>query len=252
MALPVTEQHKALIAVATQQNCDASSLEDGGVSMHTLPETASFSNVDALARAAKSPAYIGTSAGDLVFSAHLASGEDGQNEVDEVNECEGDETEHRPKKRRRRNGNGNGNPAEVKSDDAQKIAAARARLEKTVPELQGDDLNVAQKVLTKLVGELRGSAGEVVVQSTALLAKKLGSGESRQRVVVAARLNAGIAIRVDALRACMGTCWADGLLTTLPTLHGIGSIELPLSEEARAATLFGNKTILLVSSVEAK
>ena len=250
MALPVTEQHKALIAVATQQNFHASSLEDGSVSMHTLPETASFSNVDALARAAKSPAYIGTSAGDLVFSAHLASAEDGHKEVDQVNECEGGETEHRPKKRRR--SNCNGNPAEVESEDARKIAAARARLEKTVPELHGGDLDVAQKVLTKLVGELRGPVGEVVVQSTALLAKKLGPGESRQRVVVAARLNAGIAIRVDALRTCMGTCWADGLLTTLPTLHGIGSIELPLSEEARAATLFGNKTILLVSSVEAK
>ena len=240
MVSHVTEQHQALIVVATQQNCPTSSLEEGGVSMHTLPETASFSNIDTLECAAKSPAYIGTSAGDLVFSAHLESAEN------ELDEGDGGETEHRPKKRRR------DNLSEVQSEDAQKIAAARARLEKSVPELHSEDLDVAQKVLTKLVDDLRGPTGEVVVQSTALLAKKLGSGESRQRVVVAARLNAGIAIRVDALRNCMGKCWADGLLTTLPTLHGIGSIELPLSEEARAATLFGNKTILLVSSVEAK
>ena len=216
--------------------------------MHTLPETASFSNVDALASATKAPTYIGTSAGDLVFSAHLAPAKD-------EDEGEDAETEHRPKKRRRGNSNGNINGSITcgeENGDAKKIAEARARLEKSVPELQSDELDVAQKVLTKLANELRGPAGEVVVQSTALLAKKLGPSDSRQRVVVAARLNAGIAIRVDALRNCMGTCWADGLLTTLPTLHGIGSIELPLSEEARAASLFGNATVLLVTSVDAK
>lgn len=238
------EEHRALMVVAMQQNCTRSSLEDCGVSMHTLPETASFSNVDALACATKAPTYIGTSAGDLVFSAHLAPAE---------GEAEGEdgEAEYRPKKRRRSNGNGN-NPCGEESEDAKKIAEARARLEKSVPELQSDELDVAQKVLTKLANELRGSAGEVVVQSTALLAKKLGPSDARQRVVVAARLNAGIAMRVDALRNCMGACWADGLLTTLPTLHGIGSIELPLSEEARVASLFGNATVLLVTSVDAK
>ena len=181
-----------------------------------------------------------------MFSAHITPAEG-------EGEGEDGEAEHRPKKRRRGNGNGNGNNACAdKSEDSQKIAEARARLEKSVPELQSDELDVAQKVLTKLANELRGSAGEVVVQSTALLAKKLGPSDSRQRVVVAARLNAGIAIRVDALRDCMGVCWADGLLTTLPTLHGIGSIELPLSEEARAASLFGNATVLLVTSVDTK
>jgi hypothetical protein len=241
------QEHQALVAVANNQNCTASSLEDGGVSMHTLPETASFSNVDALARATNAPTYIGTSEGALVFSAHLERAG-----VGEKKEEEEEEEECRPKKRRRANGHGTGDASETESEDARKIAAARSRLEKSVPELQRDELDVAQKVLTKLVGELRGPAGEVVVQSTAMLAKKLAPDDERQRVVVAARLNAGVAMRIDALRACMGTCWADGLLTTLPTLHGIGSIELPLSEEARAASQFGNAAVLLVTSVTAK
>ena len=113
-------------------------------------------------------------------------------------------------------------------------------------------LFAAQRAISKLANELRGPSGEVVVQSTALLAKKLAPDDARQRVVIAARLNAGIAMRVDALRNCLGACWADGLLTTQSTLHGIGDIELPLSKEARAAARFGNATILLVTSVAAK
>ena len=44
------------------------------------------------------------------------------------------------------------------------------------------------------------------MQSTAMLAKKLAPDDVRQRVVIAARLNAGIAMRVDVLRGCLGDC----------------------------------------------
>lgn len=232
MTTTFVKQHEALAAIAVEQNCGVSSLVGGSVSTHILPETASFSNVDAISSATKSPVYIGTSARSLVLSAHL--------EPDE------EDVEERPKKRRC------GRNYQTGSDYARKIAEARARLEKSVPDLKSDELDVAQKVLVKLANELRGSAGEVVVQSTAMLAKKLGQTDSRQRVIVAARLNAGIAIRVDALRSCIGACWNDGLLTTLPTLHGIGKVELPLSEEAHAALAFGNVTLLLVTSVPTK
>ena len=232
----VLKQHKALMTVATKQNCSGSSLEESGVSMHTLPETASFSNVDALSRVVDSDnAYIGTSAGDMVFSVHLTPAE-----------TDAPEAEAQPKKRRRTA------PDETVAHNEREIAAARARLEKSVPELESTDLDTAQKAITRLANELRGPAGEVVVQSTAMLAKKLAPDDVRQRVVIAARLNAGIAMRVDVLRGCLGDCWADGLLTTQSTLHGIGKLELPLSEEAQAASLFGNATILLVTSVAAK
>ena len=233
----VLEKHQALMRVAIEQNCTASSLEDERVSMHTLPQTASFSNVEALAGATGARSYIGTSANDMVFSAHLSCEEEAK---------AGEEEEHRPKKRRRTVGD------EVAARNGREVAAARERLEKSVPELSRDELDVAQKVITRLANELRGSDGEIVVQSTVMLAKKLSLTDTRQRVVIAARLNAGIAMRVTTLRNCLGECWADGLLTTQPTLHGIGKIELPLSEEARAAESFGNAAILLVTSVAAK
>ena len=56
------------------------------------------------------------------------------------------------------------------------------------------------------------------------------------------RVNAGIELKVDQLKSCLGVCWKDGLLTTLPTLQGIGKLELPLSEEA-AAAYFGNMSL---------
>lgn len=233
METVIEKQHAALAAVATNQNCTSSALVGGRVSMHTLPETVSFSNVDALARATESETYVGTSAGDLVFSAHLAVEDQDENQ------------EHRPKKRRR------SDPDEHAKHNSRSLADARARLEKSVPELQSDELDVAQRAITKLVNELRGPSGEVVVQSTAMLARKLAPDDTHQRVVIAARLNAGIAMRVDALRGCLGACWADGLLTTQSTLQGIGKLELPLSKEAQAASLFGNATILLVTSVAA-
>lgn len=230
----VLKQHQALVAVAANQNCNSSSLEEGDVSMHTLPETASFSNVDALSRVVDSDeAYIGTSAGALVFSVHLAPAN-----ADALVDAQ-------PKKRRRTA------PDEHKEHHGREIAQARARLERSVPELQSDELDLAERAMTRLVNELRGPAGEAVVQSTAMLAKKLAPDDARRRVVIAARLNAGVAVRVDVLRGCLGDCWADGLLTTQPTLHGVGKLELPLSEEAQAASRFGNAAILLVTSVAA-
>ena len=129
------------------------------------------------------------------------------------------------------------------------MATARSRLAKSVPSLPSDELDIAQQVLTRIVLNLRGPNGEIVVQSYALLSKKLGADDSRARVVIAVRLNAGIELKVELLKTCLGACWNDGLLTTLPTLQGIGKVELPLSEEAAAAAFFGNMSLLLVTSV---
>ncbi len=212
-----------------------SQLVSGNVSVHKLPETTSFANLEALAKAAeKAESYVGTVEKDLVFSAHLtpkASATD-----------DDDAPEPPPKKRRRFGGD----------EDADRVFAARERLAKSSSNLPSEELDVAQRVLTKLVKDLRGPEGEIVVQSSAILGKKLGVSDSRPRVVVAARLNAGIEINVKLLKQCLGECWKDGLLTTLPTLHGIGKLELPLTEEATASAFFGNATILLVTSVPTK
>jgi len=221
--------HASISSVAKGEGCTRSSLAPGNVSIHTLPKTASFSNVATLARVAKTAAYVATVGEELLFSARLGPRE----EEDE------EEPEQRPAKRRR----------DTSAEEADRVATARSRLSKSAPALPSKELDVAQRVLTRLVRDLRGPNGEIVVQSYAILSKRLGVADSRPRVVVAARLNAGIELGVDLLKSCLGACWEDGLLTTLPTLHGIGKLELPLSEEAAAAAFFGNSSVLLVTSV---
>jgi hypothetical protein len=232
--------HASLVSAANAQHCRRSVLTPGKVSLHTLPETASFANIEALASAAKGAeaVYVATQGKDLVFSARLGDQEKKKGD----GPTEDDEEAHRPKKRRR----------DTSAEEADRVATARLRLSKSAPTLPSDELDAAQQVLTKLVLNLRGPNGEIVVQSYALLSKKLGVDDERARVVVAARLNAGIELKVDLLKSCLGACWKDGLLTTLPTLQGIGKLELPLSEEASAAAFFGNMSLLLVTSVPFK
>lgn len=231
--------HASLVSAANAQHCRRSMLTPAKVSLHTLPETASFANIEALASAAKGAeaVYVATQGKDLVFSARLNDQEKKEGEP-----TEDDEEAQRPKKRRR----------DTSAEEADRVATARLRLAKSAPSLPSDELDAAQQVLTKLVLNLRGPNGEIVVQSYALLSKKLGVDDERARVVVAARLNAGIELKVDLLKSCLGACWKDGLLTTLPTLQGIGKLELPLSEEASAAAFFGNMSLLLVTSVPFK
>lgn len=234
----IEARHASLVSVANAQHCRSSLLTPTNVSMHTLPETASFANVDTLASAVKTTSYIATQAKDLVFSVRLGAAH-GRSADEEKEQEEEEDEPPRPKKRRR----------DTSAEEADRVASARSRLAKSVPSLPSDELDVAQQVLTRLVLNLRGPNGEIVVQSYALLSKKLGADDSRARMVIAVRLNAGIELKVELLKTCLGACWNDGLLTTLPTLQGIGKVELPLSEEAAAAASFGNMSLLLVTSV---
>jgi len=243
----VEASHASLVSVANAQHCRRSVLTPTKVSLHTLPETASFANVEALASAAKgaSATYVATQGKDLVFSARLgqqARNQERKEEEKAEEEKDDNDEASRPKKRRR----------DTSAEEADRVANARQLLAKSAPALPSDELAVAQQVLTNLVLNLRGPNGEIVVQSYALLSKKLGVDDERARVVVAVRLNAGIELKVEQLKSCLGVCWKDGLLTTLPTLQGIGKLELPLSEEASAAAFFGNMSLLLVTSVPPK
>jgi hypothetical protein len=252
----VEASHASLVSVANAQHCCRSVLTPTNLSLHTLPQTASFANIEALAGAAKgaTATYVATQGKDLVFSARLdqqvrsqerSKDDEKEGEAEkkvEVNDEDDEDEAPRPKKRRR----------DTSAEEADRVANARQCLAKSAPTLPSDELAVAQQVLTKLVLNLRGPNGEIVVQSYALLSKKLGVGDERARVVVAVRLNAGIELKVGLLKSCLGACWQDGLLTTLPTLQGIGKLELPLSEEASAAAFFGNMSLLLVTSVPPK
>lgn len=214
------EAHDALSKVAKAQNCTASELERC-VSRHTLPKTTSFANLEAIHAAATGTCFVGTSASEMAISAHF----------------EGVEIALPPAKKRRR------------EERTERVTDARKQLAKSMPDLPSAELDVAELVLLRLVNQLRGSEGEICVYSFAVLGKKLSSTDPRPRVVIAARLHAGVAMSVEVLKEVLGTCWSDGILTTLATLHGISEIDLPYSAEAQAALSYGNTPLLLVTSV---
>lgn len=127
--------------------------------------------------------------------------------------------------------------------------------------LKGDDATVtddmlasAQQALYTLLSRLRGAGGEDVVESWGLSFKKLeGTSDSqRPRLILSARLTPGVAVPLAPLFSCLGIrCTSDGLLTTQDSSSLASGFDLPLSEQARAAELHGQRAITLFATVGA-
>jgi hypothetical protein len=230
--------HIALCNVAKDVNCTNSEFENG-VSMHTLPATVSFANLSKLHRAAveqgkRAPQadYLATTGSDLVFSSNF-------NRVSALLQAaDGAVASSKHRKRRR----------DDREDQAERVEQARNRLGKCMPDLPASELDAARTVLVNLVNDLRGASNEVVVQSFALLAKKLHASDAKPRVLIAVRLNAGIAVPLALLKRCLGPCWSDGAVTTEDSVSSVSDTDMPLSEEARAARDFGNLPLMVVTS----
>lgn len=139
-----------------------------------------------------------------------------------------------------------------REDQTERVAQTRDRLAKATPSLPEAELDTARDVLTNLVNELRGPANEVVVQSFAILARKLSPSDAAPRVVISLRLNAGVAVGVALLKRCLGPCWADGAITIESSVSSVSDADMPLSAEAEASRAFGNSPLLLVTSVPRK
>ena len=108
---------------------------------------------------------------------------------------------------------------------------------------------MAEDILKRVVTELRGPAQEILIQSYAMLSKKLQDSDSRPKIVLAMRLNAGIPVPVTQLKRCLGQCWRDGLVSVEPSVGGVCGSDLPLSEEGAASMEQGNAPMLVVTSV---
>jgi hypothetical protein len=232
--------HAELCKTARDVNC-RTSVFDNGVSMHTLPATVSFANLAKLHRTAvdggkRTPQtdYLATAGSDLVFSSNFKRAATMQQAADA--EVANSSSKHR--KRRR----------DDREDQAVRVDQARNRLSKCFPDLPASELDAARTVLVNLVNDLRGASNEVVVQSFALLAKKLHTSDAKPRVLIAVRLNAGIAVPLALLKRCLGPCWSDGAVTTEDSVSSVSDADMPLSEEARAARDFGNLPLMVVTS----
>lgn len=134
-----------------------------------------------------------------------------------------------------------------------KIGSTVERVRKAAAKDSLDDgeLATAREVLERSVARLVGPTGpdERAVQSFGVYQRKLAESDPRPRIVLAMRLNAGVAVRLSELKSCLGPCWQDGAITTADSVFGVESLELPLTPEGQASRYFGNLPVLLVTSV---
>ena len=236
----VEAAHSSLCLVARAQGCTDSRLV-GSVSRHTLQPTASFANVSALYQATKAAAaagatppraFVATSGSALVFSARLEpAATPAPKPPVPPSAAQG--------KRKR----------ELCEDQEEGVDKARRRLAAANNgPTSAQELDVAQRVVEQVL-RLRGPSGEVLVQSYALLTKKLKPTDESPSVVVAIRMSSGIPVSVASLKRCMGACWNDGLVSSESSVNGVCDRDLPLTDEGAASMAMGNLPMLIVTSV---
>jgi hypothetical protein len=232
--------HASLSAVALGKRCTDSKLV-GSVSRHTLPSTASFADVSAMLQAAKASAgsslaqrsFLATLGSALVFSTSFVA----EAPAAAAPPAPPPPTAAQGKRKR-----------ELCEDQEEGVSKARRRLAAASGPASQQDLDVAQRVVEQVL-RLRGPSGEVLVQSYALLTKKLKPTDATPSVVVALRLSSGIPVPVGTLKRCMGACWQDGLVSSESSVNGVCDRDLPLTDEGAASMAMGNLPMLIVTSV---
>ena len=233
--------HVSLSAVALGQRCTESKLV-GCVSRHTLPSTASFADVSAMLQAAKASAssslvqrsFLATLGSALVFSTSFA---------EEAPAAAAPPAPPPPPTRAQGK-----RKRELCEDQEEGVSKARRRRAAASGPDSQQELDVAQRVVEQVL-RLRGPSGEVLVQSYALLTKKLKPTDASPSVVVALRLSSGIPVPVGTLKRCMGACWKDGLVSSESSVNGVCDRDLPLTDEGAASMAMGNLPMLIVTSV---
>lgn len=235
--------HELIRRVASAQGCSDSQLINS-VSRHVLPSTASFANLAALLAAAQQAGrhvdqrpFVATSGSRLVFSCKF----------DGISQSGGSRAASAPasaahKKRKR---------AAQDRDEAhaEELTSARKRLATSCAATPLAELDAAQQVIRRVQQSLRGPEGEILVESYAMMTRKLQTEDARPSVVIALRINAGIAISLPALKRCLGGCWRDGVVSSEPSVNGVCDADLPVGEECAASREQGNAPMLIVTSV---
>jgi hypothetical protein len=238
----VQTAHASLSAVALGKRCTDSKLI-GNVSRHTLPSTASFADVSAILQAAKASAgslvqrsFLATLGNALVFSTSFVA-DDPDKATAAPPASSAPPTAAQGKRKR-----------ELCEDQEDGVSKARKRLAVASAPASKKELDVAQRVVEQML-RLRGPSGEVLVQSYALLTKKLKPTDATASVVIAIRLSSGIPVPVGMLKRCMGACWQDGLVSSESSVNGVCDRDLPLTDEGAASMAMGNLPMLIVTSV---
>jgi hypothetical protein len=216
--------HESLAKAAASVRATSSELK-GTVSRHVLPDTISFGALNTLHEASKKIAdkssndFIAVWHDKLVFSYAIS--------YEKPSTISG--------KRK--------SEAEVE-EQVDSIMAA-----KDLQTPKNEQLAVAREVVVRLLRDLKGTQHERLVQSVMVSHRRLKSTDNEPRVVVAARLESGIAVPVAKLKSILGTCWKDGAITINNTSELFSEYALPLSDEGAITETLGHKSLRLVTAV---
>lgn len=249
---PAQALHASVEKAARAEHKNAQSKLVLNTSIHTLPSVTSFTCVQALLRAAQSAdattvSRVGATSTGLVFSASLPTSSStpaarGRDRADGNGNC---------------NGNGNGNDGSTRSKrkrDSPELALVD-RVQTAVDDLRrrglfsNAELEQAEGVLTRAVYELRGTNGELAIESVGLFDRTLTTGSTEKRLVLAIRVHGGVAVAVRDLKSALRDCWSDGVLTVEECVMGIRSEDLPKTAEGRLSDQWGNRSMLVVTAV---
>lgn len=234
--------HDAIVAVAKRHNVETSTLS-GTVSRHVLPETVSFQTLSSLHSAAKdansivrSYDFVATSGSELVFSVkfnlHIGSNASATATA---------------------SGSGGGGSGKRKRDIADthclQVQNAIRKVNVGAGTIPQSEIDIAETVLTRVVRDLRGPNGELLVESFGVFVRKLQEQDARASLVLAVRINSGLAVPVSQLKSALGLCWQDGVVSSQSSVMGILQTDLPLTDEGNASLLQGNSPMLIVTAV---
>jgi hypothetical protein len=244
----------------------------GCVSRHALPSTVSFATLAGLHHAVKLEAkraaqcdYVAASGRTLVFSsrigavpsvetlppAALVAGGGPANGRKRGREDDGALAPPPEKRAARRGASGGSGSAADSELRAAEAAVERVRAAAKAASVDAADVERAAGALFRVLADLRGAAGEAIVQSYAVLVKRISQfGYSGPVVVLALRCYSGIPIPVSDLKRALGPCWSDGIVTIERTYAPLGleDADLPLTSEGQAAAELGNAPLLVVAT----
>jgi len=225
--------HAKMSAVASAEGALYSNLKKT-VSVHAFNSTISFSTVQRLHVASR----------NLVSNAPLLKdfvGVDGQRILYSAAFCCSGQSDQQPRSKKR-----------VREDDFEESASrAVQKVTRVAPgsALPKKEADVAQEVLTRLLRDVRGPSGEILVQSFGIFVKKKRESDNRPSLIIAARMHGGVGVPVASMKRAFGDCWQDGAFSTDDKSTVLMNLELPSTPAAETARLYGQSSLFFVTSI---
>jgi len=226
--------HDAIVDVASKNGAVESWLFNG-VSVHKMSQSVSFAQLKAILVAVKQNdvrTFVGTVQGRMVVSVNF-----------NFETIDAEDTGKRAGKKRGRDAH----------EEAVKAAIDRVKRGVHSEEIDAPALESASSALYSILTTLRGARNETAVESWGLSYKKDEGGLSKAqhpRLVLSLRMSPSVAVPLKTIFRVLGpNCRSDGMLTVQDSESLADGLKMPLSEQAAAAEIHGQKALTLFATV---